>query len=144
MNYQIVIEGQTIPIPEEIGGDDEMVRKTLVPFYPDAANAMITRVEKDGITTVNVVKRAGTKGNYRQALGKLEECTGGENPAIAMYRQFQADVWEELGPEELLKLDEQIEQALEEGYQQAKMIKHACERLAETRPVAAPVVVTGF
>jgi len=144
MNYQIVIEGQTIPIPEEIGEDDEMVRKTLAPFYPDAANAMITRVTKGEMITINVVKRAGTKGNYRLALEKLEECAGGENPAIALYRQFQLDVWEELGPEELLALDGQIEQVLAEGEKQAKAIKHARERLAETRPVAAAVVVTGF
>ena len=144
MNYQILIEGQTIPIPEEIGGDDEMVRKTLAPFYPDAANAMITRVEKDGITTVNVVKRAGTKGNYQQALETLEDCQGGENPAIALYRQIQLNVWEELGPEELLALDGQIEQALVEGEQQAKAVEHAQKRLAETRPVAAQAIVVGF
>jgi len=144
MNYQIVIEGQTIPIPEEIGKDDEIVRKTLAPFYPDAANAMITRTEKDDVTTVNVVKRAGTKGNYAKALGSLQNCQGGENPAIALYREFQVDVWEELGPEELLALDGRIETALVEGAEQAAAVDNAKKRLAETRPVAAPAIVLGF
>lgn len=145
MNYQIVIEGQTIPIPEEIGADDEMVRKTLAPFYPDAANAMITRVKKDGLTTINVVKRAGTKGNTMDtAVDYLNNCPGGENPAIVLYRQFQLNVWEELGPEELLKLDGQIEGALVESEKQAEAIKHARERLAGTRPVAAPAIIVGF
>ncbi len=143
MNYQIAIEGQTIPIPEEIAADDEMVRKTLAPFFPDAANAMITRVEKDGTTTINVVKRAGTKGTAN-ALEKLEACEGGENPAIALYRQFQTDVLEELSPEELLQLNDQIDIALEEGNRQAKAVAHALKRLVQTRPMAAPAIVVGF
>lgn len=60
--YQITIEGQTIPVPPEIGSSDAAVKAALAPYFPDAANAMITRSEKGDVVTVNVVKKAGSKG----------------------------------------------------------------------------------
>ena len=62
MNYLIKIEGQEIPVPEEIGKSDESVKQVLTPYYPQAANSLITRVEKDDLVTITVVKQAGTKG----------------------------------------------------------------------------------
>lgn len=63
MNYEILIEGQTIPMPEEIAGDDSALKSALSPYFPGAANAKFMRSEpKDDVITVTVVKQAGTKG----------------------------------------------------------------------------------
>ena len=86
MNYNVLIEGQTIPVPEEIGASDEAVKRALTPFYPEVANAMVTRVVKEETTTITVVKRAGTKGAGMQ---DLVDCAGGRNPAIALYEELQ-------------------------------------------------------
>jgi hypothetical protein len=140
--YLVSIEGQSIPIPEEIGADDESVRRSLAPFYPEVANAMITRVEKDGVTTITVVKRAGSKG--AQGIDSLKACAGGKNPAIALYEEIRGTGMELLDPEQLLVLDERLEQAIEAGEAQARAVERARERLAETAPRPAPAVVLGF
>lgn len=63
MNYKIKIEGQEINMPEEIAGNDDVLKSALSPYFPGAANAKYMRSkEKDGVITVTVVKQAGTKG----------------------------------------------------------------------------------
>jgi len=149
MNYIIVIEGQNIPVPEEIGASDENVKKALAPFYPDAANAMITRVTKDETVTVTVIKKAGTKGGRRKRrddrtpLERLIACKGGMNPALELYRKFQA-LEGELGPEAALSLGSEIDRALDDGARQMEALQKAQTRLLKAAPLAAPALVTGF
>ncbi len=139
--YVISIEGQSIPVPEEIGASDENVRAALAPFYPAAAGAMITRVEKDDVVTVNVIKKAGPHG--LAPLAALVACQGGENPAIALYKRLQ-QAQGGLSVEEILTLDAQIDQAVVEGERQAKALEAALRRLASARSLPAPVVPLGF
>ncbi len=144
MTYQIVIEGQTIPVPEEIGASDEAVKRALAPFYPDVANALVTRVTKDELTTITVVKRAGTKG-ARSPLQHLIDCKGGKNDAIALYEEIQAMETDEINdPMKMLEIDGRIEQAIESGKQQAESVVYAAQRLAKAIPQPAPVIVVGF
>ncbi|BBC26599.1 hypothetical protein [Pseudanabaena sp. ABRG5-3] len=63
MNYKIKIEGQTIPIPAEIGSSDEQIRATLSQYFEGIKNAKIERtVQVNGDILVDVCKQAGTKG----------------------------------------------------------------------------------
>ena len=58
----VKLEGQDIQLPDEAAASDDLVRKALVPYFPDVANSEIRRETNDGQTTVTVVKRAGPKG----------------------------------------------------------------------------------
>ncbi len=61
--YFAVIEGSApIPIPPEIANDDAAVATVLTPYYPEAAEAELSRDEKDGVVTITVTPRGKTKG----------------------------------------------------------------------------------
>jgi len=159
MNYIVKIEGQEIPVPEEIGATDEAVKRALAPFYPDAANAMITRVDNEGTVTITVVKRAGSKGlttDFDHGSNGLEEgagtaplqalieCLGGKNPAVVLYEELAEREREGVDLEALLVLDGQIGQALEAGEKDFQAVGAAYSRLRESRPRPAPELVVGF
>lgn len=55
-------DNQELDIPDEIAGDDEMLKNALATFVPDIRNARLSRTTKDGAMTVTVVKQAGKKG----------------------------------------------------------------------------------
>ena len=63
VNYHIKIEGQTIPVPPEIGSNDEQIRATLSLYFEGIKNSKIERtVQANGDILVDVCKVAGTKG----------------------------------------------------------------------------------
>ena len=125
------------------GSSDQAVKMALTPYYPEAANAMITRVTKDETVTITVVKKAGSKGLL--PVQKLVECKGGKNPAIELYEQIQAQEGRgELDAYDVLKLGEQIDKAIEAGEKQAAAVNHACARLTRAAARPAPVVIQGF
>jgi hypothetical protein len=140
MNYKVLIEGQEIPVPEEIGSSDQAVKMALTPYYPEAANAMITRVEKDGTVTITVVKKAGTKG--APGFDDLVACQERKNPAIALYEEIQNITAAD--PVELLELDARLEKAIDEGRAQAGAVESAAKRLQAAAPSPAVMVVLGF
>lgn len=140
--YKILIEGQTIPVPPEIGENDENVKKALAPFFPEAANAMITRTEKDGVITVNVVKKAGSKGE--DPLKILLHLPESINPAIALRQELAQRYPAGLDAEAMIELDQQIDSAIEAGERQGRQIEETLERLKKSRPAQAPGVVAGF
>ena len=62
-NYSIKIEGQSIPVPAEIGSSDEQIRATLGQYFEGIRNSKIERtVQPNGDIIVDVCKLAGTKG----------------------------------------------------------------------------------
>lgn len=149
MNYIVSVEGQTIPVPEEIGASDEAVKRALTPFYPEVANALITRVTKDETVTINVIKKAGSKGagalTGAGALATLLAREGGQNPAIALYQEIHlAEIHGQMDPYTLLELDARIERALEIGERQGEQVRAALRRLQGSRAQAAGAVVLGF
>ena len=143
MNYIISIEGQKIPVPEEIGKDDESVKKSLAPFYPQVANAMITRTTKGETITVTVVKQAGTKGSY-SVFGALCSCPAGQNPAIELYREIANLPDAALDPQRLLEMDARLEQAIQQGQCDSELVRESMKRLCKPRAIPAPHVVEGF
>ncbi|HWR66096.1 MAG TPA: hypothetical protein VN364_08250 [Bellilinea sp.] len=142
-SYTVKIEGQVIPLPEEIAKDDEGVKRALAPYYPEAANAMITRVEKDGNIEITVVKRAGTKGLL--PLQHLVECPEGRNSAIELNEQIVRRAADgDLTPLDLLELEPLIDTAIQDGKAQAEAIEGTLKRLTRSAAQPAPVVITGF
>ena len=147
MEYVIAIEGQQIPIPEEIGKDDAAVKRALAPFFPDAANAMITRTTKGEVTTVNVVKKAGSKGGrstFGSTLDSLDQCIQHQNPAVELYNELQLLDKAELTPELMLEYDASLQGAIDAGLEQAEQVKQTIERLLRSPAVPARGVPFGF
>jgi len=142
-NYIISIEGQTVPVPAEVGtlGDDEL-KRALTPMFPGAANSKIERAEKDGTVTITVVKLAGSKGTgggrskrkQEGGLAALLRCKSRRNPAIELYLRLHDRDANELDPEGLISTSEDIQKALETGYRQLEEMVAAHARLAQTAP----------
>lgn len=62
MPYILIVEGQKIPLTDEVAATDETIRAALVPFYPEVATADIKREVVNEVTLIKMVKKAGTKG----------------------------------------------------------------------------------
>lgn len=157
MNYIISIEGQNIPVPEDIGATDEAVKRTLAPIYPEAANAMITRTEKDGTTTITVVKRAGSKGTdltpnpspnggggqTTDPLEYLAGCAGGVNPAVALFEKMRTDE-RPADALTLMAMESEIQEAITLGDADALALERALKRLVAAQAQPAHDLVMGF
>lgn len=62
-NYFIKIEGQRIPVPSDIGSNDEQIRNTFSLHFEGIREAKIERKpESNGDIVVEVCKLAGPKG----------------------------------------------------------------------------------
>jgi hypothetical protein len=71
MKYIASIEGQPIPLPENVALDDGKIKAALAPYFPAAANSKIMRSEPvDDVVTVTVIKQAGTKGGSMSNFGR--------------------------------------------------------------------------
>lgn len=158
---QIILAGDgiTIEIEDEIARSDETLKRALAPHYPDLANALITREEKDGLLKVTVSKRAGPKGYDHESekgqpgliVAALEEAPQYLNPALALAWQLtQLDPFgdEENGTglslEERLALQKVISDVTLEGEAEVALIEKTI-RLLETAPaIPASQVPKGF
>ena len=70
MKYNVVIEGQKIPMPEEIGKDDGKIKAALAPYFPGAANSKIMRGDPvEDTVEITVIKVAGNKGGSGTGAG---------------------------------------------------------------------------
>ena len=143
MKYIISIEGQNIELPEEVGADDHKVKQALAPFFPGAATAKITRATKDDVTTVTVIKQAGTKG-ADIFLVNLIELQEKENPVIELFTQLRGFNPTTYPKDRLILLESQIAEAKEEGHKQNEILDHTFSRLRESRPQPIHDVVLGF
>ena len=152
--YVVMIEGQSIPVPEEVGVDDSLVRAALAPFFPDVANALITRKTTGETVTVNVVKKAGSKGGnphpqpfFQRKKGEafveaLREAPSGQNPAVALYMEVMS--FGKLDPVELLRMEGRIQKALESGLAQGEQVQAALALLRKAQAQPAAIVPVGF
>lgn len=141
MQYQITYEGQTIPVPAEIAADEQKLRRGLSSIIPGIAEAKIETTEKDGVTTISIVKTAGTKGN---ALQHLIGCQGGVNPTILCYESLQGIDFAAMTAEEIIEVDQRIDAAIEEGKEQRSNVVQAFRRLANSAVIPSPFVPLGF
>ena len=145
MQYVVAHEGQSIPVPAEIGADEQKLRRALSTIIPGIAEAKITSTVKDDLTTFTIIKTAGTKGaGHASPLAALAQCEGGINPAVAYFQSVERVDLTSLSPDAALRMDAQISEALVEGQEQFELLEKALARLAASAPIASPRIVLGF
>lgn len=135
--YVIKVEGQDIPVPEDVGAlDDADLKRALTPMFPGAANSRIERAEQDGVVTITVTKLAGAKGKGRRKKGggfaALVACRSRRNPTVERYIQLHAEDAGDLDPDRLVVLAAAIDKALESGQRQYDELVAAHARLLRT------------
>lgn len=125
----IILEGQRISLIPEQCATDESIVNTLLPFYPDVANATISRKVVDGEEHIEIVKKVGTKGNF-DLIKSLQTAPESINPALSLsYQLKELEIQGKLTLEILLSISEEIEQAIAQGEQATKATNSAIVNL---------------
>ena len=140
----IKLEGQEIPIDAALAASDDLIRKALLPFYPEVGNATIGRKEENGDTIITIVKRAGSIGcTPFEQLVKAPESI---NPAIALaWRIKRKESKGELkSVKALLKYHAHIDQAIEQGECDAQAVNDSMKRLEQSPAQSSKHLVLGF
>src|SRR5258708_17474735 len=120
---KVILEGQTIQMPDEVAQTDEGLIRALTPLYPDVANAEIARKTEGGETVITVVNRPGPKGiDTNGQPGGRAEVTAAllaepdePNPAVRLCLELRGLDLATASPEQLLALRERIDQACAQG-----------------------------
>jgi hypothetical protein len=134
--------GQETQLADEIAKSDDLLKQALAIVMPGASNIDIKREEKDGVLTVTVVKKAGTKGNYLEVLKAAPDEI---NPAIVLAHEFQArETAGDISWDELLTRGSEIDQAVAAGEGEAAVILKFLWRMKGFPAVASSVVPEGF
>lgn len=142
MKYVAVIEGQEIDLPEEIAQKDDLVKQSLQPYFPDVANALITRETTDERVTIKIVKRAGSKGG--RSFEELVQAKDGRNPLVVIYQGIGGSNPDNMPLDEILRWEGRIERAIHEGKEQNESMEFSRRRLIVARPAISTEVPTGF
>lgn len=153
--YQLHVEetSQIFPIPAEIGVDDNLVRRALSGVVPYIDTAVLQREEKDGVTTIKVVKSHAPKGsaNADSCLstvldGLIAAKSEERNPVAAIHAELVSRKMRlhRLKPDEHLALSEQIGKAIEAGDEVHETLKGIRSHLVASLPQAARSVPFGF
>ncbi len=144
MPYILIIEGQEIPIADEVAAFDQTLRDAFTPFYPEVATADINREEKDGVTLIRMVKKAGTKGG----LGILQSLIESEqtlNPALTLSWQLKMlEVQGGMNIENLLLVQAEINSAITTGKQWETEVERSLTLLKQSPPIPSQATITGF
>lgn len=142
----LILDNQTLTLPDDITADDHLIRQALSPFYPALANAEIKRQpQADGTETISVVKQAGPKG-MGHILHALQAAPRSVNPALAFYLELKRrGHWTRpLPAEELLVQQTQIAQAITKGETELKEVETLRQKLLTLTAVPADQVPVGF
>src|SRR5947207_2477705 len=126
---KVILDGQTIALPEEVVQTDDAVVRALTPLYPDVANAEIARRDEQGETVITVVKRPGTKGACQQVLQCLLDAPSEVNPAVSLCLALRRQHLEDATSDELLAQRERIDTAIEAGEAQLEDVRATLKRL---------------
>ncbi|MGB3208438.1 MAG: hypothetical protein WBB28_25920 [Crinalium sp.] len=134
MQTIVEIEGQTIPVDEEIANDDTLLRQLFTPYYPDVANARIDRKEGE---VIKIIKVAGSKGSTNKTpLETLLLAPEEINPAVKMCRVVQHhELTNPLGYDSMEALAADIETAIRWGAQEAETVQKSLVILQKSSPV---------
>ncbi len=143
---KISTDGVEFEVKDDIARDDQRLREALTPFYPEMANAEITRSEQDGRLIVTMAKRAGTKGFSRSdVLTVLRNAVETVNPAVLMQDELRRmEERGELDVRKLMRLQPEIRRAMNDGQRQIEEVKASLKLLGEGRSVAAKSIPVGF
>ena len=134
MQVIVEIEGQTIPVDEDIANDDALLRQLFSPYYPDVANARIDRKEGE---VIKIIKVAGSKGAIKPTpLETLLLAPEEVNPAVRMCRIVQHhELTNQLEYESMASLSADIETAIRLGAQEAETVQKSLVILQKSSPV---------
>jgi len=151
-NIHVEETDQTFPIPADIGASDDLIKRALAGVVPYIDTAKLTREEKDGVTTIKVIKShapkgAGTPGSSFVVITSLAKARrDGTNPVAALYRQLVRDgvKLETLQPDQHLALSSMIEETIEAGDQVHREIQATLQYLTASLPVEASSIPVGF
>ncbi len=135
---KIILEGQRFDLPDILVVDDETLKRTLTPYYPDVANATVNRQQKEGYLEITVAKRPGAKGN-QAVLNALEQAPRQLNAAVEIFFQVR-----DLGIEDILAQMERINAAIKEGEQDMRSVMGAMEQLGHAPATMGRLVPIGF
>jgi len=140
--YQIKCEGvPPFTIDPAIAANDDVLKAMIAVSMPEVGNATITRQpEKDGVVMIELVKKAGTKGQAGY-LTHLTECSGGINPAQALYQELSTINLMALSADEVTILNERIGRAIEESSATSSAMEAAANRLRQSAGTASPYPV---
>ena len=143
---KISTDGTEFELKDDVARDDQRLREALTPFYPEMANAEITRSEQDGRLIVTMAKRAGTKGFSRaDVLTMLRNAMETVNPAVLMQDKLRRmEERGELNVRILMRLQPEIRRAMNDGQKQIEEVKASLKLLGEGKSVAARSVPAGF
>ena len=144
MEYKVLIEGQEIPVPENIGEDDELLTRALAPAYPGAAKAKLKRVKVDDThTTIEVIKQAGTKGSS-SPLDFLSNHSASMNPAIKLYMTYCDPHLTPVDSTSQREFQHRVHEACTEGETQGRMVEETLRQLNNYLPQPSSIVPLGF
>lgn len=151
-NIHVEETDQTFPVPADIGASDDLIKRALAGVVPYIDTAKLTREEKDGVTTIKVIKShapkgAGTPGSSFVAITSLAKARrDGTNPVAALYRQLVNDGvrLETLKADQHLALSSMIEATIAAGDQVHREIQATIRYLTASLPVEAKSVPIGF
>jgi hypothetical protein len=151
-NIHVEETDQTFPIPAEIGERDDLIKRALAGVVPYIDTAKLTREEKDGVTTIKVIKShapkgAGDPGSLASVILRLAKARrDGANPVASLYRQLinEGVQLETLKPDQYLALSSMIEETMEAGEQVHRELQVSLRYLTASLPVEAKSVPIGF
>lgn len=151
-NIHVEETDQTFPIPADIGTSDDLIKRALAGVIPYIDTAKLTREEKDGVTTIKVIKShapkgAGGTGSSFVVITSLAKARrDGTNPVAALYRLLVKDgvKLETLKPDQHLALSSMIEETIEAGDQVHREIQATIHYLTASLPVEARSIPIGF
>lgn len=140
----IILEGQRISLIPEQCATDESIVNTLLPFYPDVANATISRKVVEGEEHIEIVKKVGTKGNF-DLIKSLQTAPESINPALSLsYQLKELEIHGKLTLETLLSISEEIELAIAQGEQATKATNSTLANLIASPPVPSKHSIPNF
>jgi hypothetical protein len=106
-------------------------------MFPGAANSKIQRTDKDGVTIIEVIKVAGSKGAGRKkrkggGFTALCACKNRRNPLIELFLSLNTRDLNNLDPAQLIGFSEDIEKVVEAGRRELSQVVAAHAKLTDT------------
>ena len=143
MPYKLFLEGQEIPLSDEVGATDDTVRNAIIPYFPEVGTADIRREEKNGITEIRLLKRAGTKGSV--VIQSLIDSNSEINPALSLSWQLkELERSGNLDINKLISFQPQIANAVDVGEDWEKTVTDTLTALRKCQPIHSSVQITGI
>lgn len=144
-------DGQEIPVPDDVARTDASLKAALTPFYPEMANAIISRsTDAAGQMVVTLTKQAGTKGSGQApaesepetnpVLDYLGQARQEINPALRVAWKLQLMMaTDQMELEKLITLQPQIEAAVAQGEADQTRIVQIYQTIRDIAPTPAQV-----